>query len=68
MSENRNSTITPSRREIALQLAAALVSNPSVIDDAGLEYQAGRALEVLNAVEKKLGLRPTRPRPGLQDE
>ena len=63
MSENRNATITPGRREVALRLAAALISNPNVLESTGVDSAAIRAIAILNAVEKRLNLPTTKARP-----
>lgn len=46
--------ISPSRKQTALELTCAIVSNPNLMDYSDPELAADEALRLLNYLEKKL--------------
>lgn len=50
---------TPSRKQTALQLTCAILSNPTITGDLHLEEAADEALRLLGYLEQKLRVVPT---------
>lgn len=50
---------TPSKRQIALELTCAILSNPSIMDHSDPLDAAEEALQVLAHLERKLRIPPT---------
>jgi len=63
MGENVTATVGPSRKQIALQLACAIMSNPSLTYSNSTEQAVEEALRVLNLLEQRLRLGQTRAQP-----
>ena len=55
-------SITPSRKQTALQLACAIISNQDITGPLDLRDAADQALELLNYLEQRLGVAQTKAR------
>lgn len=65
MAERIDSTTSPSRRQMALDLTAAIVSNPNITSYSDPRTAADEALRLLAYLEQQLRLPPTfRPKEG----
>lgn len=55
-------SITPSRKQAALQLTCAIMSNQDITGPLDLHEAADQALELLNHLEQRLGVAQTKAR------
>ncbi|MBD9368838.1 hypothetical protein [Xanthomonas sp. XNM01] len=61
MSESRS--VSPSNRQVALELTCAILSNPTIVSDLHVDAAADEAIRLLNLLEKRLRVGPTATRP-----